>query len=162
MIPWDKRERERESGGGEHCLPFSVWLGGWRRGRLGWWRCRTGLIRRSVQTTRPHLSYPAWTHSKSAFGFCWANKTRMTLNGHCFIIMGFTRVSPPRFQTEVHSDAASSCSLPSAWSALWWYETQPLGPPLRHRHSTSHTYTMVPYISHTPSLRSMEVFKCII
>lgn len=43
-------------------------------------------------------------------------------------------VSPPRFQPEVHCGAATSCRLPSAWSALGWYGTQLLCPPLRHKH----------------------------
>lgn len=44
-----------------------------------------------------------------------------------------TMVSLPWAQLQLEPGVASSCHLPSAWSAPWWYETQFLCRPLRHK-----------------------------
>lgn len=73
----------------------------------------------------------------------------------------FTMASLQWFEPEVHCEAATSCCLPSAWSALWWYGTQPLFPLLRHKqmhvtltHTTSEVLYTLGYIAMTSQLAS--------
>lgn len=56
--------------------------------------------------------------------------------------------SLPRSHFQVHCVAAASCHPPSAWSALWWYGTQQLYPPLSHKHMH-----VTPHLSHFKQYR---------